>query len=114
MSAIAETYEREVRDLPCFEYLTTVMIELYRLRCPRSGVKAEMVPQLLGKAPFSKRFEEALREACESASARRMARGVGFSTSTVVAIYLRYLERWPQSSKKPALRNMGAVSYTHL
>jgi hypothetical protein len=90
-----------------------VVVQLYRLRCPRSGVKAEMVPQLLGKAPFSKRFEEALREACESASARRMARGVGFSTSTVVAIYLRYLERWPQSSKKPALRNMG-VDQIHL
>jgi DNA-directed RNA polymerase subunit RPC12/RpoP len=39
VSAIAETYEREVRDLPCFEYLTTVVIELYRLRCPDCGVK---------------------------------------------------------------------------
>ena len=25
---IAEVYEREVRDLPCFEYRTTVVIEL--------------------------------------------------------------------------------------
>jgi hypothetical protein len=33
---IAESYEREVRDLPCFEYLTTVVIELHRLRCPVS------------------------------------------------------------------------------
>jgi transposase len=28
---IAEVYEREVRDLPCFEYRTTVVIELYRI-----------------------------------------------------------------------------------
>ena len=27
---ISEAYEREVRDLPCFEYRTTVVIELYR------------------------------------------------------------------------------------
>jgi transposase len=60
MSAIAETYEREVRDLPWSEYLTTVVVELYRLHCPRCGVKTEKVPQLPSKAPFSKRFEDAL------------------------------------------------------
>jgi transposase len=47
-------------------------------------------------------------EACESAAARRVARQFGLSTSTVLAIDLRYLERWSQSRKKPALRNMGA------
>jgi transposase len=86
VSAIAETYEREVRDLPCFEYLTTVVVELYRLRCPRCGVKAEKVLQLPGNAPFSKRFEDAVGEACESAAARRVARQFGLSTSTVLAI----------------------------
>ena len=108
VSTIAETYEREVRDLPCFAYLTTVVVELYRLRCPRCGVKAENVPQLPSKAPFSKRFEDAVGEACESAAARRVARQFGISTSTVLAIDLRYLERWSRSRKKPALRNMGA------
>ena len=29
-----DSYEREVRDLPCFEYRTTVVVELYRVRCP--------------------------------------------------------------------------------
>jgi transposase len=57
---IAEVYEREVRDLPCFEYRTTVVIELYRVRCPECGPKAEKVAQLPSKAPFSKRFEEAV------------------------------------------------------
>ena len=89
VSAIAETYEREVRDLPCFAYLTTVVVELYRLRCPRCGVKAEKVPQLPSKAPFSKRFEDAVGEACESAAARRVARQFGLSTNTVLAIDLR-------------------------
>jgi len=60
VSEIAEVYEREVRDLPCFEYRTTVVIELYRLRCQDCGLKAEKVIQLPSKSPFSKRFEEAV------------------------------------------------------
>lgn len=50
---IQEICEREVRDLPVFEFRTTVVIELYRLRCPVCGPKIEQVEQLPGKAPFS-------------------------------------------------------------
>jgi transposase len=53
-----DSYEREVWDLPLSEYRTTVVIELYRERCPDCGVKTEKVLQLPSKAPFSKRFEE--------------------------------------------------------
>lgn len=99
--------EREVRDLACFEYRTTVVIELYRVRCPDCGLKIEKVDQLPSKAPFSKRFEEAVGEACESASARRVAKQFGLPESTVRAIDLRYLERWNAQRAKPALRHMG-------
>lgn len=101
------SYEREVRDLPCFEYLTTVVIELYRVRCPDCGVKAEKVPELPSKAPFSKRFEEAVGQACESAAAARVARQFGLSASAVRAIDQRYLARWSASRRKPALRKLG-------
>jgi len=101
---IAEVYEREVRDLPCFEYCTTVVIELYRVRCPRCGVRAEKVPLLPSKAPFSKRFEEAVGQACESAAVRGVARQFALAASTVRAIDLRYLERWAQGRRRPALR----------
>jgi transposase len=104
---IAEVYEREVRDLPCFEYRTTVVIELYRLRCPDCGVKVEKVTQLPSKAPFSKRFEDAVGLACESAAARRVARQFGLADSTVRGIDLRYLERWAAARRKPVLRQMG-------
>jgi len=70
---IAAVYEREVRDLPCPEYRTTVVIELYRVKCPDCGLKAEKVPQLPSKAPFSKRFEDAVGQACENAATRRVA-----------------------------------------
>ena len=107
LAEIAEVYEREVRDLPCFEYRTTVVIELYRLRCPDCGVKAEKVAQLPSKAPFSKRFEEAVGLACESAAVRRVARQFGLAESTVRGIDIRYLRRWAAARRKPALRQMG-------
>src|SRR6202021_1779194 len=107
ISQVAEVYEREVRDLPWSEYRTTVVIELYRVRCPDCGIKAEKVPQLPSKAPFSKRFEEAVGLACESAAVRRVARQFGLSSSTVRAIDVRYLSRWSEERRKPALRQMG-------
>jgi len=102
-----DSYEREVRDLPCFEFRTTVVVELYRVRCPDCGVKTEKVPQLPSKAPFSKRFEEAVGLACESAAVRRVARQFGLASSTVRAIDVRYLRRWSEGRRKPALRQMG-------
>ena len=107
INEIAEVYEREVRDLPWSEYRTTVVIELYRVRCPECGIKAEKVALLPSKAPFSKRFEEAVGQACESAPVRRVARQFGLAASTVRAIDLRYLERWAQGRRRPALRQMG-------
>lgn len=110
---IAEVYEREVRDLPCFEYRTTVVVELYRLRCPDCGVKAEKVAQLPSKAPFSKRFEDAVGESCENAAARRVAKQFRLAASTVRSIDLRYLERWAAQRRAPVLRQMG-VDEIHL
>lgn len=78
VTEIHEVYEREVRDLPCFDYKTTVVVELYRLRCPDCGVKAERIGQLPTKAPFSKRFEDAVGRACEGAAARMVARQLGY------------------------------------
>jgi transposase len=105
--------ERAVRDLPWSEFRVTVFIEVYRVKCPDCGVKREKVPLLPSKAPFSKRFEDAVGLACESAPARRVARQFGLAESTVRAIDLRYLERWDRARRKPALRQMG-VDEIHL
>ena len=78
--------------------------EVYRVHCPDCGVKREKVPLLPGKAPFSKRFEDAVGLACEMASARQVVRQFGLAASTVRAIDLRYLERWNASRRTPALR----------
>jgi hypothetical protein len=59
------------------------------------------------EAPYSKRFEEAVGQACESAAARQVARQMGLAASTVRAIDLRYWERREARRRKPALRQMG-------
>jgi transposase len=104
---LVDASEREVRDLPWGEYRTTVVVEVFRVRCPDCGVKIERVPQLPSKAPFSKRFEEAVGLACESASARQVGRQFGLAGSTVRAIDLRYLTRWAAQRRRPALKQMG-------
>ena len=102
-----DSNERSVRDLPWSELRTTVHIEVYRVKCPVCGVKIEKVPLLPSKAPFSKRFEDAVGLACESASARQVGRRMGLAGSTVRAIDLRYLERWDAKRRNPPLRHMG-------
>jgi transposase len=102
-----DSNERAVRDLPWSEFRTTVHIEVYRVKCPVCGVKIEKVPLLPSKAPFSKRFEDAVGLACESASARQVGRRMGLAGSTVRAIDLRYLERWDARRRNPPLRHMG-------
>lgn len=106
-SDLYDTSERAVRDLPWSAFTATVFIEIYRVKCPDCGVKREKVPLLPSKAPFSKRFEDAVGLACEMASARQVARQFGLPASTVRAIDLRYLERWNAARRKPALRQMG-------
>ena len=104
---IEEVRERTVRDLPWRKYQAIVVVEFYRVRCLQCGLKVEQVPQLPGKAPFSKDFEDAVGLACESASARQVARQFRLPASTVRAIDLRYLERWSAARKMPALAQMG-------
>ena len=104
---VHDVSEREVRDLPWGEYRTTVVVEIDRVRCPDCGVKIERVAQLPSKAPFSKRFEEAVGLACESGAARQVSRQFGLAPTTVRAIDLRYLERWAAQRRRPALKQMG-------
>jgi transposase len=113
--AIRAVYERQVRDLPCFEFQTAVLVECFRIRCPDCGVKAERNPQLPSKAPYSKRFEDAVGQACEGAAARQVARRMRLAESTVRAIDLRYLERWlpvlANSPPKPGAGNRRCATW---
>jgi DNA-directed RNA polymerase subunit RPC12/RpoP len=92
-SRIQETREREVRDLPCFEYSTTIVVETDPVRCPHCGFRAEKWPSCRAKhrlASDSKKPWDRL----ESAAARQVARRMGMAETTVRALDLRCLERW--------------------
>jgi transposase len=104
---VHDVREREIRDLPWSVYRATVVVEVHRLRCPECGVRVEKIEQLPSNAPFSKRFEEIVGEACESAAASQVARRFHLPETTVRAIDLRYLERWEQRRRKPALKQIG-------
>jgi ribosomal protein L34E len=71
---VHDVREREIRDLPWSVYRATLVVKVHRLRCPECGVRVERIEQLPSKAPFSKRFEEIVGEACESAAASQVAR----------------------------------------
>ncbi|HEY4934110.1 MAG TPA: ISL3 family transposase [Terriglobales bacterium] len=105
--AVIATWEREVADLDCFEFRTTVVLDVYRLDCVACGPKVERIEQVPSKAPYTKRFEDRVGQACESAAARRVARQFGLPESTVRAIDLRYLERWAAKRRKAPLKHMG-------
>jgi hypothetical protein len=70
-------------------------------------LKREKVLQLPSKAPFSKRFEEAVGEACESASARQVARRFELAASTVRAIDLSLSGTMGQEPTKASLATNG-------
>ena len=65
------------------------------------------MPQLPSKTPFSKDFADAVGQACESASARQVARQFRLAASTVRAIDLRYLQRWNATRRKAPWEQMG-------
>src|SRR5260370_312850 len=73
-------HERESRRNNVYSFVGNLLI----LR--RTDFIAET--QLPSKAPYSKRFEEAVGQACESAAARQVARHMGLAASTVRAIDL--------------------------
>jgi transposase len=104
---VQDVREREIRDLPWSLYRATVVVEVHRVKCPDCGVRAEKIEQLPSKAPFSKRFEEIVGQACESAAASQVARRFQLPETTVRTIDLRYLERWDRRRRKPSLRQMG-------
>ncbi len=80
---VHDVREREIRDLPWSIYRATIVVEVHRLRCPDCGVRVEKIEHLPSKAPFSKRFEEIVGQACESAAASQ----VGLTQMGVDEIY---------------------------
>jgi len=50
--AVMATWDREVADLDCFEFRTTVVIEVHRLNCVHCGPKVEKIEQVPARRPI--------------------------------------------------------------
>jgi transposase len=111
--AVIATWERKIADLDCFEFRTTVVLDVHRLDCVACGPKVERIEQVPSKAPYTLRFEDRIGQACESAAARRVARQFGLPESTVRAIDLRYLERWDAKRRKALSEAYGRGRNPH-
>ena len=57
LSKVDDSYEREVRDLPCFEFRTMVVIELYR--AARIADEGGEACRACEQGSFQRRFEKA-------------------------------------------------------
>ena len=112
MRRVHDVRERAIRDLPWSVYRATVIVEVHRLPCPECGVRVEKIEQLPSKAPFSKRFEEIVSKACESAAAVQVARRFQLPETTVRAIDLRCLERWDRERRNHRCAKWAWMRFT--
>lgn len=99
--------ERSVRDLPWGTWAVVLVLEVHRVRCRRCGVRAEKLPFVDGKHPFTRRLIEAVGRDCEDAAVSRVAAKWKLSPTTARRIDKRYLEAWRQRRKRRALRCLG-------
>jgi len=82
VSEIREVCEREGQDLARFEYQTTVVLELYRVRCPNCGVKGEQFAEQGALQQTIRRGGgTSLRERCRPAGSPSTGLGVSDSAS---------------------------------
>jgi transposase len=88
---IVASYEREVRDLPWSEYLTTVVVELHRVRCPDCGVKTEKCRCCRAKRPSASASRTRSGRPARAPRPAAWRKQFGLAASTVRAIDLRYL-----------------------
>jgi transposase len=96
-----------VRDLPWRKYQTIVVVEFYRVRCPKCGLKVEAAPQLPSKAPFSKDFEDAAGWRANQRRRGRWRASLDWRRARYGPSISGHLERWAKNRKKPVLRQMG-------
>ena len=99
--------ERRVRDLPWGEWKVFLVVEVHRVHCPDCRVKAERIPFLEGKHPYTSRFAAAVARDCEDAPVSRVARKWALSAQTVRRIDKRSLASWNNARRRKPLRWMG-------
>jgi len=92
-TAIHDTAERWVRDLPLFDADTWLLVHRVRVACPACGPKLEHLSWLAPYARLTRRLEDSVARLCQVLPIRHVAQWFDLDWKTVKAIDKAYLER---------------------
>jgi transposase len=92
-TAIHDTHERWVRDLPLLDADTYLLVHRVRVACPACGPKLEDLSWLGPYARLTRRLEESVARLCQVLTIQHVAQWFGLDWKTVKAIDKAYLER---------------------
>lgn len=92
-TAIHDSEQRRVRDLPIFEVPVELLVPRLRLACGQCGPKLERLDWLEPYARVTSRLARSVARLCKVMSLRHVARYYGLAWTTVKLIDFRHLER---------------------
>ena len=93
VTAIHDTHERWVRDLPLLDAETWLLVHRVRVDCPTCGPKLEDLSWLAPYARLTRRLEDSVARLCQVLPIRHVAQWFDLDWKTVKAIDKAYLER---------------------
>ena len=105
---VHDVREREIRDLPWSVYRATVVVEVHRFALPGlRGSGGKRSSNCRPRRRSANASKGSWGKPAKVQPAGQVARRFRLPETTVRAIDLRYLERWDQRRRKPALKQMG-------
>jgi transposase len=93
VTAIHDSHERWVRDLPLLDAQTWLLVHRVRVDCPTCGPKLEDLSWLAPYARLTRRLEDCVARLCQVLPIRHVAQWFDLDWKTVKAIDKAHLER---------------------
>ena len=83
---VHDWHERWIRDLPCFDADTCLLVNLCRVACPRCGPRVERVEWLAPYGRVTKRMAQSVARLCKVLAIKHVAEHFGLRWDAVKAI----------------------------
>lgn len=98
---------RSWEDLPWAGHAVTLMCQVWRLRCPRCGIRTEQVPFAEPKARVTRRLQTRIGLDCQSMPTSHAAVRHGVSWGKARRAEKAFLEGWDRSRPRRRPRHLG-------
>lgn len=99
---------RSWEDLPWAGHPVTLMCRVWRLRCPRCGVRTERIPFAEPKSRVTRRLQTRIGLDCQSMATSHAAVRHGVSWGKARRAEKAFLQRWDRSRPRRRPRHLGA------